>query len=54
LGLAIVKHVLNRHEAQLTITSEEGAGSRFICSFPGDMVLDKASVELSADGLESA
>jgi two-component system phosphate regulon sensor histidine kinase PhoR len=54
LGLAIVKHVLNRHEAQLTITSEEGAGSRFICSFPGDMVLDKASVELSTDGLESA
>ncbi len=29
LGLAIVKHVLNRHRAELRISSEEGAGSKF-------------------------
>ncbi len=34
LGLAIVKHVLNAHQARLTIESELGAGSRFICRFP--------------------
>ncbi len=35
LGLAIVKHVLLRHRATLTITSEAGKGSSFIVSFPG-------------------
>ena len=36
LGLAIVKHVLNAHQAKLTIESELGEGSEFICSFPRD------------------
>jgi two-component system phosphate regulon sensor histidine kinase PhoR len=35
LGLAIVKHVLLRHHATLTITSEAGKGSSFIVTFPG-------------------
>ncbi len=34
LGLAIVKHVLARHNAELTIHSVVGKGSRFICTFP--------------------
>jgi two-component system phosphate regulon sensor histidine kinase PhoR len=34
LGLAIVKHVLQRHGAELTITSTEGQGSTFSCRFP--------------------
>lgn len=34
LGLAIAKHVLIRHDASLTITSELGKGSVFICVFP--------------------
>jgi two-component system phosphate regulon sensor histidine kinase PhoR len=35
LGLAIVKHVLLRHHATLTITSEAGKGSCFTVTFPG-------------------
>lgn len=34
LGLSIVKHVLQRHGAELRIESEEGQGSTFTCSFP--------------------
>ena len=34
LGLAIVKHVLLRHRATLTITSEPGEGSSFVATFP--------------------
>lgn len=35
LGLAVVKHVLNRHRARLTIESELGKGAEFIVLFPG-------------------
>ena len=34
LGLSIVKHVIERHEGHLVISSELGQGSRFTCSFP--------------------
>jgi two-component system phosphate regulon sensor histidine kinase PhoR len=34
LGLSIVKHVMNAHQASLTIESELGEGSTFRCSFP--------------------
>lgn len=34
LGLSIVKHALQRHDATLTIDSESGKGSTFICHFP--------------------
>jgi two-component system phosphate regulon sensor histidine kinase PhoR len=39
LGLAIVKHSLNRHQAQLEITSTPGAGSRFSARFPACRVV---------------
>lgn len=38
LGLAITKHVLSRHDAELLITSNEGAGSVFSCVFPNKRV----------------
>ena len=34
LGLSIVKHVMNAHQATLTIESELGEGSSFMCTFP--------------------
>ncbi len=40
LGLAIVKHALNRHEAELHISSKPGSGSTFTCHFPSDLSLD--------------
>ena len=43
LGLAIVKHALQRHGAQLEITSEEGKGSTFTCHFPLARVQHRAS-----------
>ena len=38
LGLAIVKHVLTRHGATLSITSEPGKGSRFVAHFPAQIL----------------
>ena len=43
LGLAIVKHALQRHGAQLEITSEEGKGSTFTCHFPPARVQQRDS-----------
>ena len=43
LGLAIVKHALQRHGAQLEITSAEGKGSVFTCHFPPDRVVARAA-----------
>ena len=40
LGLSIVKHVLNLHHAHLTIASEPGKGSTFICAFGSERLLD--------------
>lgn len=34
LGLSIVKHALQRHDAELEVESEEGKGSTFTCHFP--------------------
>jgi two-component system phosphate regulon sensor histidine kinase PhoR len=39
LGLAIAKHSLNRHQAQLEITSTPGQGSRFAARFPAGRVV---------------
>lgn len=39
LGLAIVKHSLNRHQAQLEITSQIGQGSCFTARFPASRVV---------------
>jgi two-component system phosphate regulon sensor histidine kinase PhoR len=50
LGLAIVKHVLNHHDGELIITSKEGTGSRFTCTFPAEMVLTSTTAaELSPE-----
>jgi two-component system, OmpR family, phosphate regulon sensor histidine kinase PhoR len=38
LGLAIVKHALQRHEAQLQVSSQLGKGSKFVCHFPRRIV----------------
>jgi two-component system phosphate regulon sensor histidine kinase PhoR len=41
LGLAIVKHVLNLHQARLSIESEVGRGSTFACHFTADRVIPR-------------
>jgi len=46
LGLSIVKHVLNAHQGTLTIESELGEGSRFICNFPADRRREAAHGEI--------
>ena len=38
LGLSIVKHALQRHDATLTVDSELGEGSIFTCHFPPERV----------------
>ena len=40
LGLSIVKHVLNLHQARLSIESEPGKGSTFACIFSSERLLD--------------
>jgi two-component system phosphate regulon sensor histidine kinase PhoR len=47
LGLAIVKHVLNTHDARLTIDSELGSGSKFTCIFPIDRLAVRESSAVS-------
>ena len=49
LGLAIVKHILNAHEADLTISSELGEGSTFTATFPAD----RARVEVDGAANEN-
>ena len=39
LGLSIVKHVLDRHQATLEIESELGKGSTFRCRFPASRIV---------------
>jgi two-component system, OmpR family, phosphate regulon sensor histidine kinase PhoR len=39
LGLALVKHILNRHRGRLTIDSEPGAGATFTVHLPTTIVL---------------
>ena len=41
LGLAIVKHVLNLHQARLSIESEVGRGSTFAAHFTADRLLPR-------------
>ena len=41
LGLAIVKHVLQLHQARLSIDSEVGRGSVFTCHFGPERVLPR-------------
>jgi two-component system phosphate regulon sensor histidine kinase PhoR len=48
LGLSIVKHVLARHDAQLTIESEVGRGSTFTCVFPAARIVRTAGAAAPA------
>ncbi|MEO0443721.1 MAG: phosphate regulon sensor histidine kinase PhoR, partial [Pseudomonadota bacterium] len=43
LGVAIVKHILLRHDGRLEIQSDYGKGSRFSCLFPADRVIQAAA-----------
>lgn len=38
IGLAIVNHIVNRHQARLFITSKPGRGSEFSVQFPADKI----------------
>lgn len=44
LGLAIVKAIVEAHDGQITVTSQEGQGSQFLVSFP----LETAEIPVSA------
>jgi two-component system phosphate regulon sensor histidine kinase PhoR len=48
LGLAIVKHVLQRHGATLDVTSAQGVGSTFTCTFPPSRIYQPARAQASA------
>ncbi len=39
LGLAVVKHILDRHNARLEISSKPGEGSVFQCCFPASQIV---------------
>lgn len=39
LGLSIVKHVLDRHDGQLNVSSTPGKGSTFLCRFPSQRIV---------------
>ena len=49
LGLAIVKHALQRHDAQLSISSEPSVGSIFRCLFPTERGIDASSIDTTED-----
>ncbi len=46
LGLSIVKHIVNRHQAQLDISSEPGMGTQFTIRFPAERIQRKANNNL--------
>lgn len=46
LGLAIAKHVLSRHDAELFVSSEPGAGSTFCCHFSIERIVTEPPVPL--------
>ncbi len=41
LGLSIVKHIINRHQGRLEVTSEFGKGSTFKAVFPKSRIIHK-------------
>ncbi len=53
LGLAIVKHVLERHGAELAVSSVPGKGSTFTCHFPLRRVLAPRDLERADPALSA-
>jgi len=53
LGLAIAKHVLSRHDGNLSITSDFGKGSEFCCHFPTERVVAEPPVPVVSGGQRS-
>jgi signal transduction histidine kinase len=43
LGLAIVKRIVGEHGGRITVTSEIGRGSSFICKFPAALTISNYS-----------
>ena len=50
LGLALVKHILNRHRGRLLIESLPGAGATFTRLSPGDNCAPSGENVLKSDG----
>lgn len=48
LGLSIVKHIVNRHQGQLEISSEPGRGTNFVIRFPAEKIVPLASTVAAA------
>ena len=46
LGLALVKHILNRHHGRLSIDSREGEGATFTVRLPMTTAKARVNVEL--------
>ena len=46
LGLAIVKYALKRHDAELSIFSEPGEGSRFVCHFAPERISESDQIHV--------
>ncbi len=50
LGLSISKNIVdNRHHGELTVTSERGAGARFVVKLPLESVSAKAAAPAYSD-----
>ena len=50
LGLALVKHILNRHGGRLTIESVAGQGATFTAHLPVAGPAENANFQASASG----
>lgn len=53
LGLAVVKHILDRHNASLEISSELGEGSVFQCCFPVSQIVKTDEVIIDGDNSQA-
>jgi two-component system phosphate regulon sensor histidine kinase PhoR len=57
LGLALVRQILDMHEASLLISSEEGRGSSFACRFPRrryEAIVDLSDPQAAGSGTAAA
>jgi len=47
LGLSIVKHIVNRHQGELRISSEPGQGTTFEILFPVEKILPNQAANMA-------